>query len=289
MSDKRLTKNERREAAREAARAAREKAQKRERLLKWLVPTAVSVAIVTIVAIVATVIILNPPPPQSQNGPKNMASGGILFEGIDGEPTPVLTPAIPEGGTPTPTAYEEDGRAHIEAYVDFSCPACKAWEEAVGPTLLQLVAAGQATIEYHPVAILDHAYGARYSTRSNNVGYCVAEYEPESFLPVMTQLFALQPSEGTNGHSNDDLVRIVESAGVENDDVKECIRTEYFAPSVKSLTEYQTSLPNLRTATGFSTPTWVVNGERFEGTPQELLTRIESVITVDTETDTAAE
>ncbi len=280
MPEERLTKNERREAARAAARASREKAQKRERMLKWVVPTSVSLAIVAIVAIVALVIVMNPPAPQSQAGPRNMASGGILFEGVEGVATPVLTDAIPEGGTPTPTVFEDDGRAHIQAYVDFSCPACASFEEAYGPTILELVASGQATIAYHPVAILDHAYaGGRYSTRSNNVGYCVANYAPDSFLPVMNQMFALQPSEGTSGHSNAEIVDIVHSAGLENPDVDDCITTEYFAPALASLTEYQTTQDAVRPGGSFSTPTYLVNGEYWDRSV-DLLDFIQGFITV---------
>jgi len=276
-----MSKNQRREAAREAARLAREKQQRRQRLLKWVVPSSVSLAIVAIVAIVALVIVLNPPPVQSQVGPRNMISGGIGFSADEsGEVAPELTASLAEDADPVPTVREDDGKAHIVAYVDFSCPACKSFEEAYGPSLLSLVASGVATIEYHQVAILDSRYaGSRYSTRSNNVGACVAEYAPESYLPVMTQMFALQPSEGTRGHDNNELVDIVHSAGLENADVDRCIRDEYFAPFVTRMTDLVTADQSLKGAEGrFSTPTYVVNGTLWDRS-DDLLEFVQSFVT----------
>lgn len=288
MSDQRQTKNERREAAREAARQAREKAQKRQKLVKWLVPTSVSAAILAIAVIVVLVIVTAPPPPeQSQAGPRNMISGGIAFVGDEaGGVEPVLTAGIPEDGEPVPTVWDEaDGRAHVEAYVDFSCPACRSFEENYGDALLSLVASGQTTMEIHPIAILDTRYaGSRYSTRATNVGMCVAEHAPESFLDVQTALFAEQPSEGTRGHDNGRLVSLVHSAGLENATVDQCIRDEYFSPFIQAQTERTTSDEKLRGPQGFSTPTYVVNGQVWDRSI-DLLEYIQGFISAGTDTD----
>src|SRR5690606_22026279 len=118
-----------REAAREAARAAREKQKRRERLLKWLVPTISTLVVLALGAGITWVIVANQPGPQPAEGPRNMISDGILFTGQDGEVTAVSTPAVQPSSEPVPTEIEDDGLAHIVTYVDFSCPACKSFEE----------------------------------------------------------------------------------------------------------------------------------------------------------------
>ena len=170
MPEERQTKNQRREAAREAARLEREKQKKRDRLRRWLIPSVSTVAVLAIAAGIVWAFLSNQPAPQSSVGPRNMISDGILFTGQDGELVPVETGAIQPSGEPTPTDLEEDGLAHIVTYVDFSCPACQGFEATYAESIQSLVGQGLATLEVHPIAILDSRYaGSRYSSRSNNV------------------------------------------------------------------------------------------------------------------------
>jgi protein-disulfide isomerase len=196
-----------------------------------------------------------------------MISDGILFTGEDGAIAPVETGAIPPTGEPTPTETDDDGLAHIVTYVDFSCPACKSFEETYSTLIQDVVASGQATLEVHPIAILDRNYaGSRYSSRSNNVGACVADLAPESFLDVMTAMYAQQPEEGTTGLTNNQILDVVHSAGLEDEDVDQCISDESFGPWVTAATTRATGDQSLWAAgaQGLSTPTVVVNGELWD-------------------------
>ena len=288
MSQERLTKNQRREAAREAARIQREKQKRRERLMKWLVPTIATVVILALAGGITWAFLANQPGPQSEAGPRNMISDGILFTGEDGEIVPVTTPAIKPSGTPEPTQHEDDGRAHIVTYVDFSCPACQAFEATYSDMIHALVAAGDATLEVHPIAILDNAYlGSKYSTRANNVGACVAEHAPESFLDVMEAMFVNQPSEGTTGLNDQELIDVVHEAGLVDEAVDECIDDTFFEPWVRSATDRATSDPALiAPSTGrFSTPTVVVNGQMWDRTV-DVMQFIQSHIAVQPEAET---
>jgi len=264
VPEERPTKNQRREAAREAARLEREKQKRRDRLRRWLIPTVSTLAILAIAAGIVWAFVSNQPAPQSAAGPRNMISDGILFTADDsGAVVPVETGAIKPSGTPTPTEPEDDGLAHIVTYVDFSCPGCKAFEEAYATSIDALVAAGVATLEVHPIAILDSRYaGSRYSTRSNNAGACVADLAPESVLDVMAAFYAGQPEEGTTGLTDKEIIDLVHGAGLVNDDVDACIEDELFVPWITSATERTTSDPDLvvEGQPGFSTPTIVVNG-----------------------------
>jgi protein-disulfide isomerase len=268
VPEERQTKNQRREAAREAARLEREKQKRRDRLRRWLVPTVSTVAILAIAAGIVWAFVSNQPAPQSAAGPRNMISDGILFVGDDtGAVVPVETGAIKPSGSPTPTDPDDDGLAHIVTYVDFSCPGCKGFEEAYATSIDALVAAGVATLEVHPIAILDRAYlGSRYSSRSNNAGACVADLAPESFLDVMAAMYANQPSEGTTGLSDGEIIDVVHGAGLVDEDVDACIEDELFGPWVTAATARTTNDPDLilEGAAGFTTPTITVNGEIWD-------------------------
>ncbi|HWM33506.1 MAG TPA: thioredoxin domain-containing protein [Pseudolysinimonas sp.] len=286
MPQERLTKNQRREAAREAARQQREKQKRRERLMRWLIPTVATVGVLAVAAAVVWAFVINAPAPQSVAGPRNMISDGILFEGVDGKVTPVETGGISPTGEPQPTETEDDGLAHIVTYVDFSCPACKGFEETYSSLIQEVVASGQATLEVHPIAILDRAYaGSRYSSRSNNVGACVADLAPDSFLDVMAAMYAQQPAEGTTGLSNKEIIDVVHGAGLEDDAVDECIEGETFGPWVTAATTRASSDPDLipAGAQGLSTPTIVVNGELWDRNV-DVMQFIQSKITATEET-----
>jgi protein-disulfide isomerase len=270
VPDERQTKNQRREAAREAARLEREKQKRRDRLRRWLIPTISTVAILAIGAAIVWAFVSNQPAPQSAAGPRNMISDGILFTGDDsGAVVPVETGAIKPSSSPKPTEVDDDGLAHIVTYVDFSCPACQSFEATYATSIDALVAAGVATLEVHPIAILDRSYaGSRYSSRSNNVGACVADLAPESFLDVMSAMYTNQPAEGTTGLTDAEMIEVVHGAGLENDDVDACIEDELFGPWVTAATDRTVNDPDLiaEGSQGFTTPTIVVNGEIWDRT-----------------------
>jgi protein-disulfide isomerase len=256
------TKNQRREEAREAARVQREKALKRKKTLKWLIPVVASVAILAIVAGVIWAVIALQPAPKKEAGPLNMISDGILFESDDaGGVTYVETKAIAKGGDPVPTTPRE-GILNIVTLVDFSCPACKAFEETYSEEILGMVAEGTATLEVHPVSILDYrGYTTDYATRANNVAACVANYAPDSFLDVMAAMYAQQPSEGGPGLGNSGLVDIVTSTGLDDEDVNQCVTDESFTPWVTAAT----ASSGVR-----STPTVIINGTQWDAQTQDF-------------------
>ena len=269
MPDERQTKNDKRDAARELARITREKQKRQDRLRRWLIPTGVTVVVLAIVAIVVLVVTTSAPPPQSSAGPKNMISDGILFTAVDGKMVATTTGAVKASGAPTPNAQADDGVAHIVTYVDFSCPACQEFEQTNADTLQQMVEQGVATLEVHPIAILDSHFtvGSNYSTRANNVGACVANFAPNSFYPVMEAMYAGQGQEQTAGLSNSQMISLVHGAGLKNGDVDKCINGETFKSWVTSATTRATNgpLPNTTVASVTGTPTVLVNGQQYGG------------------------
>lgn len=268
MAQERLTKDQRREQARELARLEREarlKAQARNRIL---IRVGATVGVVALLAAIGGGIWFATRP--AGPGPVNMASDGILFTGnADGEVEAVQTGAVPAAGTPIPTdpdAY--DVPARIVTYIDYGCPYCNQFETTNASQIEELVAAGYATLEVHPISILDGAFlGSEYPTRAANAMACVAVSKPNAFLDASAALFAGQPAEQTEGLSDDEIRDILDSAGALDDEISACIGEKRYAGWVEAATDRATSDPDLANPStgGFGTPTILVNGVRYTG------------------------
>jgi protein-disulfide isomerase len=270
VPEPRLTKDQRRAAAQEAARIMREKQKRTERRNRILLIGGSTVAILAIFAVVAVVLINSNKP--AGPGPENMASDGIVFTGSDAGVTAVPTKAIPAGGDPTPTdtaALGDKIQLNIVTYVDYRCPFCNEFETANAQTIQSLVEAGVASLEVHPISILDRvSNGTKYSTRSANAMACVANFDPDNFLSVQTALFASQPPENTAGLSNDEIASLVSGAGVTDEKVAACIKDERFTDWVTAATDRALADPDLKDANGnFGTPRVTVNGQLYNGAP----------------------
>ncbi|MHC5795858.1 DsbA family protein [Lacisediminihabitans sp. FW035] len=261
-------KKDRREAARETARLEREAEKKRQRRNRILLQGGIGIGILAIIAIVVAVVVQ--PSAPGAPGPKNMASSGILFTGKGGVATATTTAAAAADGKPKATKTDSsDGLAHIITYVDWACPACKSFEATYAAQIQQLVASGSATLEVHPISILDRNYqSSRYASRAANAAACIANYDPAKFLDAQTVFYDKQPTEGTSGLTNSEITALVKEAGISDSSVTSCIETEKFKAWVSKSTQVTTGTASLINAEagGFSTPTVIVNGKRWDGT-----------------------
>ena len=262
MTEK-LTKNERRAQAREQARRMQEERRRKERVKKGLTIGGIIIAAVAVVAIVAIVIVnsIRPAGP----GPENMASNGIVIgEGFEA----VRTAATPAEGEPTPTEPRDD-IIQIEIYQDYMCPVCGTFDEANRATLEQLISTGAATVEIHPIAILDRfSLGTKYSTRSASAAGCVAEYAPDKFWDFNSAMFDNQPAERTAGLSNEEIVGLAEQAGIDTSGgLADCINDARFASWVEGATARAATqpLPGTDGVVADRTPTVLVNGQKYPG------------------------
>ena len=233
--DSRLTKNERREAAREKARILREEQRKKDRRTKFFVQGGIVLGALAIVAIVAVVIVTSAQP--AGPGPRNMASDGIqLGQGA----VATETAALKAGEDPIPNERDEAaGVLDIQMYVDYLCPICGQFEATNSAYITSLLENGGATLEIHPITILDRAsQGTKYSTRSANAAACVANYSPNQFYDFHNLLFANQPAEQTAGLSDDELIAFTEQAGVDDAaDIASCIKGQDFKSWVDASTK----------------------------------------------------
>jgi protein-disulfide isomerase len=244
----------------------REEAAKKAKRRKVIVQSSVIVGIVAVLAIVGVVIFTSVSASSNVANPKNMLSGGILLEKAD---KAVTTPAIASGAEPTATEQKLDGKtAHIQIWLDYQCPYCNQFETTNSDQMKQLMADGSATLEIHPVAILDSSQNKKYATRAAAAASCVANYEPNKFFDVNSALFANQPDEQTGtGLTNAEILGVFKDAGVESDAITKCVNDQTYAKFVTNRTQAAVKDKQLVNPTtgSFGTPTVFVNGQRYQG------------------------
>ncbi|MBC7442028.1 MAG: thioredoxin domain-containing protein [Ramlibacter sp.] len=260
-------KKDRRDAARESARLMREEQQKRDNRKRWMLRGGIGVGIVAAAAIVALVIVNSTGPAAA--GPKNMASDGILLGGDGTSIAAVPTKAIAADAKPIATDQSKmTDTANIAIYADYLCPFCGQFEATNSRQIATWVTAGNATLEFHPISILDNgSAGSKYPTRAANAAACVANFQPDSFLDVNTSLFKNQPKEQTAGPTDEQLVSLVTDAGVTDKEVAACITDRSFTDWVGTATEraLKGPLPNADIKQIKGTPTVLVNGVAYTG------------------------
>jgi len=258
-----MSKNERREAAREKAKQLREQQRKKDLRNRFILIGSLGVVLVAIVVGVTLVIVstLKPAGP----GPANMASDGIV---IGENFVAQTTPGLQAGETPV-ASTSDPGVADIRVYLDYMCPYCGQFEATNNEQIGQWVSSGAATVEIHPISILDRgSLGTKYSTRSANAAACVANYSPDQFWQFNTLMFQNQPQENTEGLDDTAIEGLISQAGVQNtDQITTCINDGEFKNWVADATSraLQGPLPGSSEEKVTGTPTVLVNGQKYGG------------------------
>lgn len=265
--DSRPSKNQRRDSAREKARQLREEQKKKDRRNKFILQGSLIVVVLAIVAAVIVVITstIRPPAP----GPLNMLSDGIkIGEGFHAVRTAALLPSE----EPVPSASNSPSSVlDIRVYVDYLCPICGNFEKANADQIKKLVQDGAATLEIHPVAILDRAsMGTKYSTRAANAAACVANFSPDNFFDFSALMYQNQPAENSTGLDDATIIGLAKEAGVSKfTNISSCIKDQTFKNWVAASTDRFNTNPFPNAATQppqHGTPTVYVNGQLYQYT-----------------------
>jgi protein-disulfide isomerase len=200
--------------------------------------------------------------------PANAASGGVLVTAglVAVRADPVLPDQTP---APNPIDYS-NSVANVQLYVDYLCPFCGQFEQANGQQLQDWATSGNATVEIHPIAILDRvSLGTNYSTRAANAAFCVADLDPDNFFRMHTLLLSEQPEENTEGLGDEQLSALAERAtgGVAANNLAACISEQRFAGWTSTVTQRALTqpIPNSALASLTGTPTVLVNGVQYQG------------------------
>ncbi len=165
------------------------------------------------------------------------------------------------------TAVDADKIPVLQIWEDFQCPACGSFEEAAGPALQGLIAAGKVRVEYRSTIFLDKnlqaqntAAGNPNSSQRATLGFgCAVDAGAE--VKYHAEVFTNQPEEGA-GFSNDTLIGFAQAAGVTGDALTtftDCLTSEKYAGWVANSYE-------AFDAEGVSsTPTGILNGTELTG------------------------
>lgn len=176
-----------------------------------------------------------------------------------GGSVPIVTPGFP---SPPPnlahgrTLGAASAPVKIDAWEDFKCPVCRAFNIGIEPQLIfTYVAAGTVQLTYHDLAFigpesLDAAAAARIS---DAIG--------PGFWPMHDLLFANQGAENSGAFSRDRLASMAVLLGMD--------RTMFLSalddPKYRAAVTLETQQGN---AAGVrDTPTLVINGKQYAGLP----------------------
>lgn len=269
---------EKRNRARENARQIAAAQAKKEKTAKVILYSGIGVVVVAVAVIVTLLVVQSARP---ANPPANYVAGGVSLAKGGTVVQPMNMPEGEESSLPTPAeAGVKENAATVTVYVDFQCPACRAFEETNASTLNKLVEEGSIVLEYKPIAILDRfSNGNEYSTRAANLAACVVDSQPDKAGALFEALFAQQPEEGTSGRTDEELLKVASDAGVDTSKaltsdpeqtVESCVTDQSFKKYIANTT--QESLDS-----GVEATPWVlINGKKTEqtGDPQSLAIEI---------------
>ncbi|WP_449281670.1 DsbA family protein [Leucobacter sp.] len=302
-TNKRPSKNERRAEAREQARLAREQEKKREKRNRLFLQGGIVLGVLAILAVVALILTQTMKP--AGPGPQNMASGAAIFT----KDLKVVESAALQPGEDrqAPEVDRKQLPLDVTIYVDYMCPACGNFEQQYGTMLENYVGSGDIELGVYPINFLDgQSLGTKYSTRAANLFSCVVEEQPDVAFNVHNTLLSaeVQPTEGTTGLTDDQLLEQAEAAGAElTTELRQCVKDVRFGSFISS--NYKTVSedgilglakgaqlvgdPNtgeLQSADGpqrlRSTPTVIVNGQQWvagrDGDLEAYLLKVKSEI-----------
>ena len=158
------------------------------------------------------------------------------------------------GGKAAPDAVK------VIIYEDFGCPGCQAFEQANGQFVEAAVKQGEITIEYRMVNFLDRVSPNKYSSRSGSAGLCAYDAGGGAAFKKVANLFwANQPTEGSAGPEDADLVDTLKQAGLSGAKVEECVVQERFVPWLDESTKAS------RKEKVSGTPTVRIDGKTVSG------------------------
>lgn len=245
---------DRREAAREQARLLREEQAKREQRNRMLIIVG-AVAVLALVGAAIWAIV--------SQGNKS------AIEQLDAADIPANTQVSDGGisvGSTLAAGSTNPGAPTVDVYLDYLCTYCLQFEAQYTEYLDQAAKDGEATVVYHPVALLDSSGDySLLSGRGANAAATVAADAPEHFLKAHAALIALGQqvidSQGAYMPTPDEIQTALVDAGVPAATATRAAEAP-FTPWVEATTT-QFGRDGFR-----GTPTILVNGTELQNWPE---------------------
>jgi protein-disulfide isomerase len=194
-----------------------------------------------------------------------------LARAAPGESAPAPPPRVPAHTTPEGDGVAlGSGPVAVDAYIDFQCPFCRAFELSSGDALRAMAAEGLITLVFHPMDFLDQASTNHYSSRAASASGCASD--AGRFSPYAQALFATQPPEGGPGLTDEQLVELGVAVGLIDPAFVRCVPQHTYVPWADSVT--QRAL-----ARGVSaTPTTLVQGVPVPANTGAIAAAVTSVL-----------
>ncbi len=154
--------------------------------------------------------------------------------------TPAASPEASPAAGDTLTGYlvgDPAAPVTLQIYADYQCPHCRNFATTIEPQLIDdYVATGKVRIEYLDFAVVGVPSldalpdDSLESVQAAEAAMCAAEQD--AYLPYRTALFEgdLQPNSGAL--SNDNLVAIADSLGLDPDRFTDCLETGTYEDAV---------------------------------------------------------
>jgi protein-disulfide isomerase len=198
-----------------------------------------------------------------------VAAGVLLTRSRNSTPAAAIPPVQVSATYPTGlqdgvvVAGKPGARTTVDAYEDFLCPVCGAFESQHASNIQQALNASRITVRYHMLNLLtDRSNPPGYSLQAANAGLCAAA--AGVFPSYHASLYAKQPQEGAAGYTLDQLVALGRRLGAQNT-FEPCVRSGTYDAAVQAQLAAAERNPALsqQTASGpsFGTPTVLVNGK----------------------------
>lgn len=166
------------------------------------------------------------------------------------------------------------GAPTMEIYMDPLCPWCGELHRQVGPTLEDMVNAGQINLVYHPMNFEDNLSTDNYSTRAAGALVYISAHDPNQrhLMDFIDNIYSkdFQPEEGSGyvPTGNDKIKTQALKAGVPQSVADKAFSGTY-NDWLHASYQYTVRRPELWNTSGqakgsLSTPTIVINGQRID-------------------------
>lgn len=304
-----LPKKDRKALARELARLEREQEARRRRRNRRLGRAGAATAVVA--AGVVAALVVHASVRAGQVGPHNMESDGLVLGGDGSAVAAARTSALDPGAAPVATVVDRTSDVlDLVLYVDYRSPGAAALWAADGAAVEQWVTAGYATLEVHPLALLDGAdveaataspaaspapaatvrTSGDYSLRAAGALACVADAAPDAGLAVHDALLAAQPGLDADGLDDDELVTLLRGAGVSDAAVAGCVTSGSFTDWAQEATDRAARSVPFDVGAVTTSPVLLVGGRQYTGALDDLdaLTAFVAQVGADLEQEAAA-
>lgn len=140
----------------------------------------------------------------------------------------------------------------IDVYVDYQCPACRAFELMNGGYLNEVIAQNKAKVVFHPMTFIGPE-----SILAANAAACSAD--ENRFVDMNLALFQNQPAGENSGKwGNESLIALGNSVGITSEKFKQCVNDGKYVKWTRNIT-VESGKRNVN-----STPTIFINGKPLD-------------------------